>query len=168
MGTVQIGIFANHFRLKPQAKFHPFGVHMVNHRAQAAFHFFLIDDPIAQPGAVAVAIAKPAIVQHKCVNSGSLHRIDDVHQFLIVKIKICAFPIVNQQRARRMRKTMINQMIAERIVERPAHAADPLRRIGDYHFRRLKCCIRSQLPRKIEVLNTAADHRGAVGHALRF
>ena len=99
MGAVQITVFTDHLRLKPDAEFHAQAVDAVHQFFQAAVDFILVDKPVAQTGGVALALAKPAVVHYQHLNADLRGVLGDLVQLLLVKIEVGALPVVDQHRA---------------------------------------------------------------------
>ena len=69
VGTVKVRILVYHLRLHPQAKLHAQRVDLLRKPRKALRQLFGVDRVIAKARFVAVARAKPAVVQHKQLNT---------------------------------------------------------------------------------------------------
>ena len=65
MGAVQVAVRVDHLWLKPDAERHAFAVHMVDQRPKTVRVFARVYFPVRQRRGVIIALAEPAIVQHK-------------------------------------------------------------------------------------------------------
>ena len=72
---------------------------MINERLQPLRIFALVNDPIAEAGDIAVAEAKPAVIEHETLDPKPGRRIGLGFQGVQFVIKVIAFPGVERDRA---------------------------------------------------------------------
>ena len=98
----------------------------VDNGLESAGQLFLVNKPVAQAGAVVVAVTEPAVVQNEGVHTETLDAVDDAEDFFLVKVEIGCLPVVDHDGARRGDVATIDQMVAVGIVVGAAHAANAL------------------------------------------
>ena len=130
MLPVKLGVRGNHLRLKPDAEFQTDFIHLIDEHLQSAGKFLLVDSPVAETGVVIVAVAEPAVVHDKHLNSRLLRFLRNGNQLFVIKVKVSRLPVVNQNRALPVLIWASDQVLSVEIVQRPAHAAETLCGVG--------------------------------------
>ena len=69
MLSVQLRIRGDHLRLKPDTKLHSQSIDLIHQRLQATRQFLLIGFPVAQTGAVIIAVSEPAVIHDQHLNA---------------------------------------------------------------------------------------------------
>ena len=121
VGPVEAAVLVDHLRLHPDAEVHAQGLDALDQRGQPAGEFFLVDAPVAQPGAVVVPRAEPAVVQDEQVHAQPGGLPGQVHQLAGVKIKIGGLPAVDEHRPVELSPGGAEQMGPDGPVELAAH-----------------------------------------------
>ena len=154
MGPVKIRIRIHRFRLKPKAKFQ---THMVDPFAEALDalgQFLLIDRVVAQTGGIVIALAKPAVIQHKQFATQFLRLLGQVQKLTPIKIKHAAFPVVIEHRAFPILPVNGNDMLQDEFVHFFTHSAEAPVGYRQNRFRRFKELTGQQFPAEIVCRNT--------------
>ena len=99
VGAVQIGIFVDRLRLKPQTELHAHFIDLLCKAGKTLRQFFQVDVIITQTRQIVVAITKPAVIQHEEFTTQLLCPMGKVDQAGLVKVKHTAFPAVVEDRA---------------------------------------------------------------------
>ena len=86
----------NHLRLKPKPEFHTKSVDFFAKSADSVGQFLFINKPVAQRCCVVVPFAEPAVVKHHKLNAAFSRLFCYINDFLLVKIKIGRFPVVDK------------------------------------------------------------------------
>ena len=98
MLPVQIRILVDHLRLDPDTKLEPFCVDLLYKALKSALDLILVDIPVTESGIIVVAVAKPAVIENEHLNAEFGSLISDLQEFLISKVEIRSFPVVDQDR----------------------------------------------------------------------
>ena len=123
MGTVQIAVGIDGFRLKPKAKFHAQFIHGVGQPFQTVGQLFLVYIVVAQACQIVVAVAKPAIIQHKQFAAQLLSPAGKPHQPIVIEVEHAAFPIVVQNGSGTVLPFFWHDMIVDKLVHASGQTA---------------------------------------------
>ena len=115
---------------------------------QTAPYLLLIDIPVAQRTVIKTPLAKPSVIHDEHLYSEFRGVFRDLEEFLLIKIKIRCFPVVDQDRALFMKIRASDQMFSVQVMECPCHSAEPFCRVDHHHLRRCELFPRFQFPRK--------------------
>ena len=69
MRAIEVAIGVHHLGLDPKAEVHAEPVDVFDQRLEALREFLRIDEPVAQAGAIVVALAEPAVIHHEQLDS---------------------------------------------------------------------------------------------------
>ena len=159
MGTVEVRVRADGFRLDPQAHLQPQQVDFFAQAGQTVRQFCFVRYPVAQTGGIIVAALEPAVVQHKEVDVGLFGGSSQFQQLLFVKVEVAGFPAVDEHRAGRGHILPLGrqQPGTDGIVEPAAHLAQTLAGVDHGRFRCGKAFPGGQRP--VEVIRVDAHHQ---------
>ena len=160
MGTEQVGILVDHFRLKPQTKLHAQPVNAFCQTGDAVCQTFRVCYPVAQTGKVIAACAEPAVIQNKQLHTVIFGGFRDFHQLVLVKIEVSSFPVVNQDRAGAVTPVAPCQTLLIQLVEGLAHAIETFGGIDHDGLRGLEVFSRLQLPVELEGIDAHGNTGG--------
>jgi len=99
MCTEEVGIFGDHFRLKPDAEFHAQVIDPADKRRETAFDLFFVDIPVAQAGVVVIAFSEPSVIHDDHFDAHAFGGLCDLDELLIVKVEESCLPGVDQDGA---------------------------------------------------------------------
>lgn len=134
MCAVQIRVYRDHLRFKPESELHAEAVNFLGEFRKAA-DLTLIHLPVAKARIVVVSMAEPSVVQNQHLDSELLRLFCERVDFLPIKVKICRLPVVDQDGARLLFPGAPNHMSPDEIVIVSCHPAKPLAGIGADHLR---------------------------------
>ena len=100
VGTVQVAIGVNGFRLEPQPKAQPHGGDLLRQTLDATGEFFAVDGIIAKTRCIAVSLTKPAVIKDKQFDADRFGLFGEGKQFRFGKIKEVRLPVIKQDRTR--------------------------------------------------------------------
>ena len=136
MLPVQIAVLRYHLRLKPESELHTHLMNFLRQRCQAAPDLLLIHKPVAKSAVIVIALSEPAVIQYQHLNSKLLCLSGNFQDLVIIKIKICRFPVVDQNRTARMLPRPAAHMLAKNLMVRRGQAAKSLSGIRENCLRR--------------------------------
>ena len=96
MLPVETAVLIDHLRLDPNAEFHAKAVDSANQVSQSSLQLICIDKPVAQPRVIAVAAAKPAVIQYQHLNPQFRGLSGNRKDLFFIKIKIGGLPVVDE------------------------------------------------------------------------
>ena len=135
----EVGVLRHHLGLEPDAEFHAEVIDLPHELRQAALDLLLIDEPVAEAGIVVVALSEPAVVHDDHLDAHVFGGFRYFDQFLVVEVKKCRFPGVDQDGAPDVpHKFAPVEISAEEIVEVVAHPGDSLVGVGHEDGRRVE------------------------------
>ena len=94
MSAVEIRVWINHFRLKPNSKTHALFIHLGYQWCKAVWVFSWINIPIPKRLCVIIAGAKPTIVQNKPLGPNVSGVFDNLCQSVWRMIEIDRLPTI--------------------------------------------------------------------------
>ena len=148
MRAVEVRIGVDHFRLYPKTELQPSLVAAVGNGFKTARQLFLVYEPVAETGTVAVASAEPAVVKHEGVDAESLDAVDGLKQTVTVKLEVHALPTVEHQRTGRVDPTRVDYVFAHEVMVAARHSAHALGAVAKHCLGRFKALARLELPVK--------------------
>ena len=99
MGTEKVGILVYHFRLKPQSELHSHVLYLLCKSPDPFRQPVCIGDPVSKPGMFAAPAPEPSVVKNKEFYPCFLCLCGNLQKPLLIKIKICRLPVVDQDRS---------------------------------------------------------------------
>ncbi len=142
MLPVKIRIRIYHLRLDPDPELKSPLPYAVRQALHPAGQFFLIGKPVSERRIIVIPLSKPSVIHHEHLYSQAGRLLGNAPQFLGIEIKICSFPVIDQNGAFPVTVPSPDQMPAVQIMKISRHPANPVRRI---HENGLWC--RKRLPR---------------------
>ena len=95
MLPVQITVLGNHLRFYPQTEFQSQTMDLLCQCRKTAFDLLLIYLPVSKRTAVIISLSKPAVIQHKHIQSDILRFFCNVIELVCIEIEIRSFPVVD-------------------------------------------------------------------------
>ena len=138
-------------------------MHLVDQRLQAVRKFSVIHIPVAQPGVIVFALAKPAIVHHKSIHAQRRGLLRQRHLPRLAHFELGRLPRVVDNRPRLRRSLprrfqhVRQNMLKLKMMQQPRSAAQPVRRVPSIKHRRLQRFARLQHISKIKWIESAGD-----------
>ena len=161
MGAVQIAVYGDALRLKPDTETQSQSRDALSQLLQAASELFFIGIPVSQAGIIAVPLPEPAVVHDEKLDPQLRRVLRDVHQLVPGKVKIGPFPVVDQNGPAPVLPLSAADMIPDQTMEDPADASLSVPAVGHQHLGRRKGLAGLKLPGKI-IRMDAADQPGLI------
>ena len=116
MRAVEIAVFVDGLWLKPDAELHTEIMDLVGQLFQSTAQLFFIDDPVPESTDITVSFAEPSVVHDEELNAKISGILCHTQKFFPVKIKVDAFPAVQENGTPRGFVFTTAQVIAVRSV----------------------------------------------------
>ncbi len=98
MLTVEVAVFIDPFRFKPDTELKSKAVDLVRQLLKRTAKFLLVYCPVPKAGHIQVAFAEPSVVHDEEFYAEICRVPCHLYQLVSVKIKIHAFPVIQQDR----------------------------------------------------------------------
>ena len=132
----EVGVLRYHFGFEPDSEFHAEIIDLTHEFCKAALDLLLVDIPVAETGVVVVALSEPAVVHDDHFYAHFLGGFRYFDQFLVVEVKKCRFPGVDQDGTPDIpHKFALVEVSAEEVMEVVAHFGQALVGVGHEHGR---------------------------------
>jgi len=99
MGAVEVAVGGDHLRLEPEAEFHSLGVDLAGQVGEAVGELFGVGDPVAERGAVVVAMAEPAVVEDEELDARFLGIAGELLELGGGEVEVGGLPVVDEDGA---------------------------------------------------------------------
>ena len=157
MGTVQVRIWVDHFRLDPQAELHAQPTNFIRQGAQTIGENIAAHRPIAQPRVVVAACAEPAVIDDEKLHANRCRHPRQGGLVFHGKIEVGCLPTVVEHGAELAGRPMRQHPFAGETVHPPARAAKALRAAAEDERGRRVCFARFQAQCEIGGLVSRQD-----------
>ena len=161
MCTVEIGIFADHFRLDPEANLQTKVVDLFQERLEAVRQLARIRCPIAEAAVIVIPMAEPAVVDDQHVYAQVFCLTRQIEQFRLVKVEIHGLPAVEQNRPFGKRSIMAEDVLTEKAMADMGQPVKALRAVCKQQFGCLKAFSRRQTPGEAVGVDARYDAHGS-------
>ena len=150
MLLIELAVLTDHLRFNPQTELHTQSVDLRGQGAQPTGELFLVGPPVPQTAGVIIAVAEPAVVQHKELHSQIGSLTGQTEQLGGIKIEIGGLPAVHQYRLTTVLPHIPKQVLPDGTMELPAHLTKSLLRADHGCLRSGKDLAGLQSPAEVE------------------
>lgn len=127
MGTVQVAIGVNGFRLEPQPKAQPHGGDLLRKSLDTTGELFAIDGVIAKPRCITVSRPEPAVIKDKQLGAGGFCLPCQREELCLGKIEEMRLPVIEEDGAWLFFPLPAQNVLPHKAVEIAADAVEALR-----------------------------------------
>ena len=113
---VKLAVLRDHLRLKPETEPHADGFAGFDNGGESIRQLPFVCKPVAKRSSVVVSVSEPSVVENKNFNTQILAASDQIEKLLIIEIKICCLPVVNDNGTAFSDRFGVSQMRADQIV----------------------------------------------------
>ena len=166
MRAIQIAVGIHHLGLHPESEIHLQRVHVIDQALQALRKFRGIDGPIAQPRAIVIARAEPAIVHHEQLHPEFRRLVRQVLLPLLIDAERGGLPRIVEHRPQARTGAARQNLLAREAMQHTRRRAESGGRIPAIERRRLQALAGLQRVAEIEAVHAAGDAHLPVGRLL--
>ena len=122
MRAVEVAVRVHHFRFYPEAEHQAHLIDLFRQPVDTGGQFLFVDRPVAQGAMVAVALAEPAVIEHKQLRTEPRALLRDGEDALLCKGEIRRLPVVDNNRALPVLPLAAHNMLLDESMHVAAHA----------------------------------------------